>query len=539
VRNTGGPALSEVHALGVAGAGTMGSGIAQVAALGGFETHLHDPFPEALERGIERVKEGIRKGADRGRWPRERAAAAEGLLHPAPELGDLGGCELVIEAAPESMEIKRALFAALSSACAPDAVLATNTSSLPVTALASAAEHPRRVVGMHFFNPVPFMQLLEVVAGSESAAAAVETARAAGERMGKHVIVARDVPGFLANRCARPFGMEALRLLGERIADHATIDRVVRMGGGFRMGPFELADLVGIDVGFEVSKSFYDQSFHEPRWQPSPIQARMVQAGRFGRKSGRGYYDYSSSSHRDDDPALPETGGGDTVAIEGEGRLAEELRQLAGDVGHEIGFADDFNSGGPDLVIDASVGKSQAESGIVIEDGATPVCLLCVDGSLAELDAGGGAVGFHALPPLDGSGAVELTRSSYTTDAAATRTEAFFRSLGKHVEWVGDAPGLVLGRIVCQLVNEACFALGEGVGSAADIDAAMRLGYNHPRGPLEWADLIELDHVLATLDALYEERREERYRAAPLLRRMVAEGRLGQSTGEGFFEHDE
>ena len=193
-------------------------------------------------------------------------------------------------------------------------MLATNTSSLPVTALASAAARPEHVVGMHFFNP----------AAADGAARggrrrpsprqeAIETARAAGERMGKRVIVARDGPGFLANRCARPFGMEALKLLTERVADHATIDRIVRMGGGFRMGPFELTDLVGIDVGFEVSKSFWEQSFHEPRWRPSMIQARMVQAGRFGRKAGRGYYDYSRRrAHRTDDPEPPAAGGGGT-----------------------------------------------------------------------------------------------------------------------------------------------------------------------------------------------------------------------------------
>ncbi len=196
----------------------------------------------------------------------------------------------MIEAAPESMELKHALFAQLSEVCGPEVVLATNTSSLPVTGLAAGAADPSRVVGMHFFNPPALMELLEVVAGTESAPEAVELARKVGERMGKRVIVARDGPGFLANRCARPFGMEAAKLLAENVADHATIDRVVRMGGGFRMGPFELADLVGIDVGFEVTKSFWEQSFHEPRWRPSMIQARMVQAGRFGRKAGRGYY---------------------------------------------------------------------------------------------------------------------------------------------------------------------------------------------------------------------------------------------------------
>ena len=204
------------------------------------------------------------------------------------------------------------------------------------------------------------MELLEVVAGTESSDEAVATARAAGERMGKQVIIARDGPGFLANRCARPFGLEALRLLGEGIADHATIDRIVRMGGGFRMGPFELSDLVGIDVGFEVSKSFYEQSFHEPRWRPSPIQARMVQAGRYGRKAGRGYYDYAAGpgEYRPQDPEPPSVGGSGRVAVEGDGRLAEELRQLAAEAGFELVSPGDSNGEVPHLLVDASVGRA-------------------------------------------------------------------------------------------------------------------------------------------------------------------------------------
>jgi 3-hydroxybutyryl-CoA dehydrogenase len=166
------------------------------------------------------------------------------------------------------------------------------------------------------------------------------------------------------------------------------------------------------------------------------------------------------------------------------------------------------------------------------------VLVLCGDGSLAELDVHGGAVGFHALPPLEESRLIELTRTRDTSEAHCGRAAQLFRSLGKEVAWVGDAPGLVLGRIVCQLVNEAAFAVSEGVGTAPDVDLAMRHGYNYPRGPLEWGDLIDLDHVLATLDALREELGEERYRAAPLLRRMVAEGRVGESTGEGFFEYE-
>jgi len=531
---------AEVRRVGVVGAGTMGAGIAQVAALAGYETRLHDPFAEALDRGLSSIRTGLEKGVQRGRWTGGDAELALQRVQRADRVEDLADCELVIEAAPESMELKRSLFAQLSEVCGPQTVLATNTSSLPVTGLASAAADPARVVGMHFFNPPALMELLEVVAGSESAPDAVETARAVGERMGKRVIVARDGPGFLANRCARPFGMEALRLLAEGIADHATIDRVMRMGGGFRMGPFELADLVGIDVGFEVTKSFWEQSFHEPRWRPSMIQDRMVQAGRFGRKAGRGYYDYSGDAHRPDDPEPPAPDGvTGVVVVAGEGRLADDLRDASADAGYEVLDIEQINGDAPDILIDAVTGRSPLEAEPTIDDPETLVLALCVDGSLAELDTRGGAVGFHALPPLAESRLVEMTHSSETRQRDVGRAEEFFRSLGKHVEWVQDAPGLILGRIVCQLVNEAAFAVSEGVGSPEDVDVAMRSGYNYPRGPLEWADLIEIDHVLSTLDALYEELKEERYRAAPLLRRMVAEGAIGEATGRGFFSYED
>ena len=207
-------------------------------------------------------------------------------------LEELAACELVIEAAPERLELKRELFARLSRACGPDAVLATNTSSIPVTALASAAARPEQVVGMHFFNPPPLMGLLEVIRADQTGEAALRVACEVGEAMGKQVILAADSPGFLVNRCGRPFGAEALRLVQERVAGHEQVDRVCRMGGGFRMGPFELMDLVGIDVGLEVAISFTELSFGEPRWKPNPIQARMVAAGRLGRKTGRGYYEY-------------------------------------------------------------------------------------------------------------------------------------------------------------------------------------------------------------------------------------------------------
>ncbi len=518
--------------IGVAGAGTMGAGIAQLACLSGAQTLLHDPVPEALERGLERIRGQLDRGVERGRIGEQEAVAAAARLEPAAQLEDLAPCELVIEAAPESLELKASLFGRLADGIvAEDCVLATNTSSLLVTAVAAAVARPERVVGMHFFNPPPVMRLLEVVAGEESSPEALALARAAGEAMGKHVIEAADGPGFLVNRCNRPFGLESLKLLQEGIAGIEEIDRVCRLGGGFRMGPFELMDLVGIDTGLDVSRSFYEQSFGEPRWRPSPITARYVAAGRHGRKSGRGYYDYGRDPYRPPDPEPRTAGGaGGLVVVAGETPLAVELAETAKDAGWQV-EASAGSSEVPALILDCTAGAEEPAE--PLQGGPLAIC--CAAGSLAALDPGGNAVGFHALPPLAESGLVELTRGPESAESAATAAERFFATLGKHTAWVGDAPGLVLGRIVCQVINEASFALAEGVGSAEDIDAGMVYGLNYPRGPLRWADAVGVDYVLTVLDALFEERREERYRAAPFLRELVLSGRVGRQTGEGFF----
>jgi 3-hydroxybutyryl-CoA dehydrogenase len=339
-----------VERIGVVGAGTMGSGIAQIAALGGYETLVHDPVPAALEAGLERLRAALGKGAKRGRWSEEDATDAARNVSGAGALGDLAGCDLAIEAAPEDLELKRRVFGALAAACRPDAILATNTSSLPVGAIAAETPHPERVVGMHFFNPPALMQLVEVVAAERSGEEALAAAEEVGRRMGRTPIRAKDSPGFLANRLARPFSLESLRMLADGVADAETIDRVCRVGGGFRMGPFELLDLIGLDVNLSVARSFYEQGGKPERWRPSPIQEAMVAEGRLGRKGGRGFYDYADGPRRDEDPDLrldtPTLLAEDLDRIDPAG--ASILPRLAAQIANEAAFAVEEEVGAPE-----------------------------------------------------------------------------------------------------------------------------------------------------------------------------------------------
>jgi 3-hydroxybutyryl-CoA dehydrogenase len=506
--------------IGVVGAGTMGAGIAQVAAVGGLSVKLFDVAEGAADAARSRISAFLERSVARGKLTEGQAGSAVLRVEPVTALEELGDCFLVIEAVAEKLEIKQQLFSQLAAVSSPDTVFATNTSSLPVTAVAATVPHPERVVGMHFFNPVPLMRLVEVIAGMNSSQDALATARAVGATMGRESIDASDGPGFLVNRVSRPFLLEAQQLLSEGVADAATIDRVARLGGGFRMGPFELSDLVGVDVGYDIAKSFYALGHGEPRWRPSGIPAQMIAAGRLGRKSGRGYFEYAEDgTYRPEDPA-PQTieSASGAVDVVGDTPVARELRRLAEAAGYEVAAAPDVPRA---ITIDARL----FTAGRDIDLSRGPVAVLCAGNSLAAAARGRDFAGFHCLPPLGEARAVEITRGSGTSDETFTTARHFFHVIGKHVIEVGDGPGLVLGRIVCQLVNEAAFALQEGVGSAEDIDKGVQLGLNYPRGLMAWRDAIGSAQIVSTLDALQREIGGDRYRAAPILRRAVLEGR--------------
>jgi len=524
--------------IGVIGSGVMGAGIAQLGCLAGAETLLFDTSAEALAKAAESIERNLGRGAERGRWSEEEARAALGRLRTVDAIGALEPAEIVIEAVPEQLEIKHKVLAEVPG----DPVIATNTSSLSVTAIAAALERPERVVGMHFFNPPPLMKLVELVAGSETEPAALELARATALAMGRTPIVAKDAIGFVVNRGGRPFYTEGMRLLEEGLADAAQIDRIYRMGAGFRMGPFELMDLVGLDTGLAIADVFTARSLGEPRWKPGEAQRRMVTAGRYGRKNGRGWFDYRDGPYREDDPEPPagNGGAGRGIAVIGEGPEADELRTRAEANGFVV-TTEPSDSSSLTIVATVPGGAGTGLDATSLSDPADPVLaaaiqsdgvvlVSCADRSLAAVGRPR-AVGYHLLPPVAEATVLELTATPATPAAAREAAEDLAAALGLHAEWVGDAPGLVLGRVVAQLVNEGCFAIGAGIASPEDVDLGLRLGLNHPFGPIAWGDRIGWSAVFARVDALYKERHEERYRAAPILRRAAM---LGVSPRELF-----
>ncbi len=494
-------ALATSVPIGVVGAGTMGAGIAQVAATAGHRVLLYDGAQAAIEAALEHIEAALERAEARGRINANQRASTFARITACHGLDALAPAGLVIEAIVEDLEAKRKLLEALEVFLDPKAILASNTSSLSITALAAGLQHPERVVGMHFFNPAPRMALVEVVRGLASAQEAVATAVATADAWGKTAVEVRSTPGFIVNRVARPFYGEALRALSEGAAGVATIDAVMREAGGFRMGPFELMDLIGLDVNLAVSRQIHEAYHHDPRYTPSLIQRDLVAAGRLGRKAGRGFYDHAEgaggTSAQTAPPASPPAG----IVVEGELGLAEALLPR-------------FKAAG--VTIDRRSGEGLIRIGqlrLVRTDGrGATVWSYMLDRPVATFDLALDYAGCKrlAVACADQTGIEQLQPAIGLLQAA-----------GIEVSVIDDLPGLLVMRTVCMLANEAAEAVQAGVAGAAAIDTAMRLGVNYPRGPLEWAQAIGLKTVLEVLDHLARSYGEDRYRAAWLLRRKV------------------
>lgn len=511
----------------------MGAGIAQACAVAGFSVLLYDAFPEVLPKAVARIEQDTERQVQRGRLSEERRAEALKRLQTTSELTSLAGCDLVVEAAPEDLALKKDLFGKLSAA-APSAILATNTSSLSVAEIASATPKPALVAGLHFFNPAPLMPLVEVVQAPQTAPEVIGRLVEFTRDLGKTCIVVRDSPGFVVNRVNRPFYSEALRLVGERQVGCETVDRAAREAGGFPMGPFQLMDLVGIDVGYAVSLSLHQAFFGEARFRPHPLQRQMVLQGRLGRKTGRGFYDYQQPPPEPEPLPLPRPHPG-PYGVAGATRLARDIFERLRQRGFEVIELTSPPEGPLPVaaVFEAEVeDRARKRTLLTALDrwaGEEAVLLVaCTNASSAEcaswVGRPGRVAGYATLPPLQDRKLLEWT----SHELAQTDPTPYLAALGLPLLRVGDAPGGVFPRLLAAVVNEAALAVDEGIASPADVDLAMRLGVNHPFGPFQWADRVGVQALAGILEGLRDYYGEERYRAAPGLRRACWLGRWPQ-----------
>ncbi|MBK9956267.1 MAG: 3-hydroxyacyl-CoA dehydrogenase PaaC [Rhodocyclaceae bacterium] len=491
----------------VIGAGTMGRGIAQVAAAAGHTVFLFDSAADAVTKARQAMAKDLRFLVEKGKLADDECQAVLGRVRPAGKLEDLKTVGLVIEAVVENLDVKRDLFRRLEALLGPDAILATNTSSISITAVAAGLARPERVAGLHFFNPAPRMALVEVVSGLATdpalADCLVDTARA----WGKVPVRAQSTPGFIVNRVARPYYAEPLRVLGEGAATPETLDAILREGCRFPMGPFELMDFIGHDVNFAVTCSVFEATFGDRRFQPSLIQQELVLAGRLGRKSGRGFYDYASGAARPAPVSLPAHGVPAKASILGElGPMAALAERL----------------GGEGVRLDRANG-----SGVLFAGTAT---LALTDGRTASQRAADEGTPDLVLIDLafDYAGVTRLgvAKADQCSQAAYAEAVGLLQVCGIEVSPIDDVAGMLAMRTVCMLANEAADAVTQGIASREDIDAAMRHGTNYPLGPLDWAARLGFRRVVAVLDNLRSHYGEERYRVSPWLRRQLAKGIL-------------
>lgn len=484
--------------VGVVGAGVMGAGIAQVAAQAGHAVRLLDVREGAAAAAIAQTAKGLDGLVAKGRMEQAERDAVLARIQPASVTAELAEAALVIEVIVEKLEPKQALLRELDALLAPDAIIASNTSSISVTALANGMKTPSRLVGMHFFNPVPLMKLVEVVWGAETDTSVAQAIFELSKRWGKTPVHAKSTPGFIVNRIARPYYAETLALLQEQAAEPALLDRALR-GAGFRMGPCELMDLIGHDTNYLVTQSVYDANYGDKRYVPSLVQKALVDGGRLGRKSGRGFY--AGVPAAAEKPAASDATLDVDVSVVGCGALVEGLARWLEHKG--VPFVRDAGSDWNGLRAGATeihLSRGLTAAQLAFERGHAELAVM--DWPIAPDRADGLALAFAPRLP----------------DAARAQVESLWQALGWAPLPLRDVPGLAVARTVAMLVNEGADAVWQGVCDEQGADLAMKLGVNYPAGPFEWLAQLGAAPVVELLDGLFHAYRSERYRVSPLLR---------------------
>lgn len=503
-------AVSTSDLIGVVGSGAMGAGIAQIASAAGYRVKLFDVRPEAADKALNNIRQMFGKLAEKGKMSAQEADSAGGRLAVAHNLSELSAASLVVEAIVEDLQAKRNLFGELEAIVSDDCILASNTSSISITAIAAKLRRPQRLAGMHFFNPVPLMALVEVVSGLATDQEVARTVYETAIRWGKSPVHTASTPGFIVNRVARPYYAEALRIATERAGTPATLDAIYREAGGFRMGPFELMDLIGHDVNFAVTSSVFAAYFNDPRFTPSIMQQELVNAGFLGRKSGRGFYRYGEEITQEQPSSEVASGGPGHVKLVGSTPIAKAIaaRLVENNVRleKEDGTGDEFCMTCGEAKIFLTDGRTATQRA---KDSGYPNTVL------VDLALDFATCKRVALVPAD-----QCTPEAYQ-DAVR-----LLQAAGYAVSRLGDVPGMAVMRTVAMLANEAADTVNQGVCNVLAVDMAMQKGVNYPRGPLAWADSIGLSTVITVLRNLALTYGEDRYRISPLIQRKVASGAM-------------
>jgi 3-hydroxybutyryl-CoA dehydrogenase len=583
-----------ISKVGVVGCGTMGSGICEVSARAGMDVTFYEISDEAVTQGGERIKRSVERAVRKGKMEQDEADALLARISSTTKLEDLAGSDIAFEAVPEHLELKKDVFARLDDLLAPDAILATNTSSLPVIDMAVATKRPSKVLGFHFFNPAQVMKLVELVHTVATDEAALDSAREFAQQLGKVPVACRDRAGFIANLLLFPYLNAAVRMYDQGFASREDIDAAMQLGCGHPMGPLSLLDLIGLDSSYEICEALWRQ-FRDDQDAPAPLMKQFMVAGYMGRKTGRGFYTYEGP----ESPVVVDGDAGSDASLEGSdvksvgvvgtGLMASGIAEVAAKAGNEVTLRGRSEAsikkakGAIQKSLEKAVSRGKleqsaadeilgrvtttlefsdlAECDLVIEAVAEDLAvkedifreldqalkpdaiLATTTSSLSVVDLAAvtarpdRVVGLHFFNPAPIMKLVEVVRTVATADEVEQRSTAWTRAIGKHPVRCRDRAGFIVNFLLFPYLNDAITMHEEGYGTPEDIDTAMKLGCGHPMGPFQLMDIVGLDVTLAILNSLHEEFRERRYAPAPLLEHMVRAGYLGRKTGRGFYDY--